>query len=199
MVTGAGTARCCCCAGFGGGSTPGRKLPRWSPPRSFRCFCNPRTGRNGIATTRGSSPILMLDDRRHHDDRLAGRHTAHAARTDAKNCVAFYRRVRPAGPGWQPIAAAAGDVDAARAKASAMQFDNWILGCVLIYTTLFGIGKLIFKEWTAGLAYIAAARRRRRADFAESVAGRLERIDAEATESHCVAIGLARCSNSQAL
>ena len=38
-----------------------------------------------------------------------------------------------------------------------MQFYNWILGCVLIYTTLFGIGKLIFKEWGTGLAYTAAA------------------------------------------
>ena len=38
-----------------------------------------------------------------------------------------------------------------------MQFYNWILGCVLIYTTLFGIGKLIFKEWPMGSAYIAVA------------------------------------------
>ena len=34
---------------------------------------------------------------------------------------------------------------------------NWILGCVLIYTSLFGIGKLIFKEWYAGAAYTIAA------------------------------------------
>ncbi len=70
--------------------------------------------------------------------------------------VAFYRRVRPGGPGWKPIAAVAGKVDAST-ESLGMQFYNWILGCVLIYATLFGIGKLIFKQWPAGLAYIAAA------------------------------------------
>jgi uncharacterized membrane protein len=38
-----------------------------------------------------------------------------------------------------------------------VQFFNWILGCVMIYTTLFGIGKLFFKEWQMGAVYIAVA------------------------------------------
>jgi Na+/proline symporter len=70
--------------------------------------------------------------------------------------IEFYRRVRPAGPGWKPIAAAAGELSAPT-ESLGMQFFNWILGCVLIYATLFGIGKLIFKEWTAGLIYTLAA------------------------------------------
>ena len=53
------------------------------------------------------------------------------------------------GRGGRTIAAAAGDLDAP-SESLGMQFFNWILGCVLIYATLFGIGKLIFKEWTAG-------------------------------------------------
>jgi Na+/proline symporter len=69
--------------------------------------------------------------------------------------LAFYRRVRPAGPGWRPIAALAPDIKPSESLAE--QFVNWILGCILIYSTLFGIGKLIFKEWAAGLAYMAAA------------------------------------------
>jgi hypothetical protein len=69
--------------------------------------------------------------------------------------VAFYRRVRPAGPGWRPIAALAPDVKPSESLAG--QFINWVLGCILIYSTLFGIGKLIFKEWSEGLAYMAAA------------------------------------------
>jgi hypothetical protein len=69
--------------------------------------------------------------------------------------VAFYRRVRPAGPGWTPIADAAGHV--APSESLAAQFFNWILGCILIYTTLFAIGKLIFQEWYEGLAFTAAA------------------------------------------
>jgi hypothetical protein len=41
----------------------------------------------------------------------------------------------------------------------AHQFANWILGCVLIYASLFGIGYLIFKEWAwgAGLTVLALA------------------------------------------
>jgi hypothetical protein len=36
----------------------------------------------------------------------------------------------------------------------AVQFANWILGCILIYASLFGIGALIFKQWMAGSIYI---------------------------------------------
>jgi hypothetical protein len=70
--------------------------------------------------------------------------------------VAFYRRVWPAGPGWRPIAAHAGSVPAAR-ESLAVNFVNWVLGCALIYACLFGIGKLIFKEWWAGGACAAVA------------------------------------------
>ncbi|HKG77821.1 MAG TPA: hypothetical protein VKA78_00350, partial [Pyrinomonadaceae bacterium] len=38
-----------------------------------------------------------------------------------------------------------------------LQLVNWILGCALIYGSLFGIGKLIFKEWTLGLVYLLVA------------------------------------------
>jgi Na+/proline symporter len=71
--------------------------------------------------------------------------------------VAFYRRVRPAGPGWEPIAAAAGPLGPGPHENLTTQFVNWVVGCVLIYATLFGIGKLIFKEWMAALACIAVA------------------------------------------
>jgi Na+/proline symporter len=70
--------------------------------------------------------------------------------------VAFYRRVRPAGPGWKPIAAAAGDVGPPR-ESLAVNFINWLLGCVLIYASLFGVGYLLFKEWLAGLACLLIA------------------------------------------
>jgi Na+/proline symporter len=71
--------------------------------------------------------------------------------------VAFYRRVRPEGPGWNHIAAAA-ELTAEHAEGRlSLQFVNWILGCALIYGSLFGIGKLIFKEWTTGLIFLAVA------------------------------------------
>jgi Na+/proline symporter len=71
--------------------------------------------------------------------------------------IAFYRQVRPAGPGWKPIAAAAGRLDETARESLTVQFVNWIVGCVLIYASLFGIGKLIFKEWLAGGVFIAVA------------------------------------------
>jgi hypothetical protein len=71
--------------------------------------------------------------------------------------IAFYRRVRPEGPGWNAIAARA-DLAADHAQGRlSLQIFNWILGCVLIYGSLFGIGKLIFKEWGLGLLYLAIA------------------------------------------
>ena len=71
--------------------------------------------------------------------------------------IAFYRRVRPEGPGWKAIAAEAGLSESHAQGRLSLQFANWILGCVLIYGSLFGIGKLIFKEWGLGLLYLAIA------------------------------------------
>ena len=71
--------------------------------------------------------------------------------------IAFYRRVRPEGPGWNDIAREAGlSAEHAQGRLS-LQFVNWILGCALIYGSLFGIGKLIFKEWAAGSVYLLVA------------------------------------------
>ncbi|HEX7334499.1 MAG TPA: sodium:solute symporter family protein [Pyrinomonadaceae bacterium] len=71
--------------------------------------------------------------------------------------IAFYRRVRPEGPGWTGIAARA-DLSESHARGRlSLQFVNWILGCVLIYGSLFGIGKLIFKEWAVAALYLAIA------------------------------------------
>jgi Na+/proline symporter len=71
--------------------------------------------------------------------------------------VGFYKRVRPEGPGWNKVAALAG-LSAAHARGKLyLQFVNWILGCALIYGSLFGIGKLILKEWGAGLLLLLLA------------------------------------------
>jgi hypothetical protein len=71
--------------------------------------------------------------------------------------VAFYRRVRPEGPGWTEVAAEAGLAESHAQGRLSLQLANWILGCALIYGSLFGIGKLIFKEWGAGLLYLLVA------------------------------------------
>ena len=66
---------------------------------------------------------------------------------------AFYRRVRPAGAGWKPIARLAPEV--APARDGWWNFLDWICGCLLIYGTLFGIGKLLLKETGTGLLLLA--------------------------------------------
>jgi hypothetical protein len=70
--------------------------------------------------------------------------------------VEFYERVRPAGPGWEPIRLLVGD-DARPSESLAHQFINWVLGCTLIYASLFGIGYLVFKEWLWGASLTALA------------------------------------------
>ena len=75
----------------------------------------------------------------------------------AEKLIAFYRRVRPEGPGWNEIAHEAGLAESHARGRLSLQFVNWILGCALIYGSLFGIGKLIFKEWGTGLLYLLVA------------------------------------------
>jgi len=68
--------------------------------------------------------------------------------------------VRPAGPGWDRVAARAGKLaPAAPAERLAPGFVNWIMGIVVVYAALFAIGQLLFGEWPSGLmlAVIAVA------------------------------------------
>jgi solute:Na+ symporter, SSS family len=55
----------------------------------------------------------------------------------------FYRKVRPDGPGWAPVAARLG---LRPSGGLAIQFANWFLGCILIYASLFCIGYVIFGQ-----------------------------------------------------
>jgi uncharacterized sodium:solute symporter family permease YidK len=69
--------------------------------------------------------------------------------------LAFYRRVRPTVHGWKHIAALAPDIPQVR-DISSNAFD-WLMGCILVYATLFGIGKIIFGELPLGLLLLAMA------------------------------------------
>jgi Na+/proline symporter len=69
--------------------------------------------------------------------------------------LAFYRRVRPSAALWGPVAAAATDV--APARDALRNLMDWAAGCVLVYATLFGVGKILFGETELGLAMLAVA------------------------------------------
>jgi len=69
--------------------------------------------------------------------------------------VAFYRRTRPSRSGWGPIAKLAPDVNPSTGGLSNLLC--WVGGCMLIYGTLFGTGKLILHEVKEGILLLAIA------------------------------------------
>ncbi|HXQ25850.1 MAG TPA: sodium:solute symporter family protein [Candidatus Acidoferrales bacterium] len=67
----------------------------------------------------------------------------------------FYRRVRPDVFGWRPIAQLAADVLPQRDLARNL-FD-WIAGCTMIYSALFGVGKICLLRWRPGILLLAVS------------------------------------------
>ncbi len=67
----------------------------------------------------------------------------------------FYRKVRPGGNLWKPIAAKAPEVQTD--KGLGWDLLDWAVGIVLIYTTLFGVGKILLGSVGFGLLLLAIA------------------------------------------
>ena len=56
--------------------------------------------------------------------------------------IAFYRLVRPAGPGWSGIPQKAGVGPSP--DSLPQQLLGWVLGCAFVYATLFGMGSVLY-------------------------------------------------------
>ena len=69
---------------------------------------------------------------------------------------AFYRRVRPGGPGWRRVSERLG-YGRESIPGGALAWTNWIAGIIAVYATLFGLGKLVFGQWGAGLGLLLVA------------------------------------------
>jgi SSS family solute:Na+ symporter len=69
--------------------------------------------------------------------------------------ILFYHRVRPSPTFWGPIAAKVQDV--IPQKEGLFNVTNWLFGCLLIYMSLFGFGKLIFGETLVGVLFLIVA------------------------------------------
>jgi len=69
--------------------------------------------------------------------------------------VGFYRRVHPTVYGWKPIARRVPELPEVR-DVAANAFD-WVMGVILVYGCLFGIGKLVFERWTEGVVLLLVA------------------------------------------
>jgi solute:Na+ symporter, SSS family len=68
----------------------------------------------------------------------------------------FYRRVRPGGPGWATVSTRAG-FGRESIPGGALAWTNWIAGIVAVYSSLFGIGKLVLGDVTQGLVMLVIA------------------------------------------
>jgi solute:Na+ symporter, SSS family len=78
--------------------------------------------------------------------------------TDRNVLIEFYRKVRPAGPGWEPIRKAAGisSVDAdVTADNIPLALVGWVAGCTVIWSALFFIGSLLYGRHTDALILLA--------------------------------------------
>ncbi|MGH7619355.1 MAG: sodium:solute symporter family protein, partial [Gemmatimonadaceae bacterium] len=70
--------------------------------------------------------------------------------------AAFYRRVRPGGPGWAVVSERMG-LGREPIPGGALAWTNWIAGIVAVYSTLFGSGKIIFGEIESGVVLLVIA------------------------------------------
>jgi len=69
--------------------------------------------------------------------------------TSRETLVKFYRLIRPAGPGWKPIAAEAPEVKSPDRLTES--FLGWVVGSVTVYSALFATGSLLYGRLTVGL------------------------------------------------
>lgn len=67
--------------------------------------------------------------------------------TDQQTLIDFYKTVRPAGPGWEPIRKAAGLSEAEVAQTGdslPLALVGWVAGCMVIWSSLFTVGNFLY-------------------------------------------------------
>ncbi len=77
-----------------------------------------------------------------------------APQTDPKTLIDFYRKVRPSGPGWEPIRIEAGISKAEAAEAGEslpMALVGWVAGSITIWSALFTVGNILYGRTSAAL------------------------------------------------
>src|SRR5499427_2335259 len=80
-----------------------------------------------------------------------------APQTDRKTLIEFYRKVRPAGPGWEPIRLEAGiskDEAAQTGDSIPLSLIGWVAGCSMIWSSLFTVGNFLYGRYGYALALL---------------------------------------------
>jgi Na+/proline symporter len=78
-----------------------------------------------------------------------------APQTDRKTLIEFYRKIRPAGPGWEPIRREAGiskDEAAQTGDSIPLALIGWVAGCAMIWSALFTVGNFLYGRYNYALA-----------------------------------------------
>ncbi len=75
--------------------------------------------------------------------------------TNDETLKSFYRRVHPGGKGWERVARMLPDVKGDTQYRGL--FLNWVAGIVLVYMSLFGIGKIILGSTGIGVVFLGIA------------------------------------------
>jgi Na+/proline symporter len=72
--------------------------------------------------------------------------------TEESKLLSFYKQVHPGGAGWRKISSMLPDVKPD--SGYAFLFADWVLGIILVYMFLFGIGKIILGDYLIGFIYL---------------------------------------------
>ena len=72
--------------------------------------------------------------------------------TEESKLISFYRQVHPGGIGWKSISSKLSDV--VSDTGYYLLFIDWVAGIVLVYSFLFGLGKIIFGNYTIGFLFL---------------------------------------------
>jgi hypothetical protein len=77
-----------------------------------------------------------------------------APQTSRETLIEFYRKVRPAGPGWTAIRDQAGLTPAElaqRGESMPLALVGWVAGSIVIWSSLFTVGNFLYGRTQVGL------------------------------------------------
>lgn len=73
---------------------------------------------------------------------------------DRETLVSFYEKIRPLGGGWRKVVGQPVEDSGESITAGLL---CWFLGCVVVYSALFGVGHLLFSRTAAGILLLAVS------------------------------------------